>query len=92
VYFQNKQYKEALNEYEQAAALAITVPSLESTWINCKLNITQCAINLGDFSTALTASTEVLKKDGKNLKGLYRRAVTRNHLGFAEEEVDAILL
>jgi tetratricopeptide (TPR) repeat protein len=57
----------------------------ESLWIACKLNAAQCNINLQEYPAAIRKATEALKKDEKNVKALYRRGLSRNHVGLAEE-------
>lgn len=84
--YQAKNYKDALEKYLEAAELVETASSaLEPIFIACKLNCAQACIGLADYPSTVSHCNEVLKKDPRNVKGLYRRGLARNHLGLADE-------
>lgn len=83
--FKDKSFEEALANYTEAADLVEAGDGTSELYIACKLNCAQACINLSDFASAITHSSEVLKKDPQNVKALYRRGLSRNHLGLSEE-------
>ena len=83
--FQNKDYEGALSDYSDAVELASEVSELNSLWISCKLNSALCSFNLQDYPSAISHSSEVIKKDANNVKALYRRGTARNHIGLPDE-------
>lgn len=84
-HFKNKDFSSALKDYSRALELAENISSLDSLWLACKLNVAQVNLNLEDYPGAVSAASDVLTKDGANVKALYRRAVARNRLGQPEE-------
>lgn len=90
--FKEKRFAEALKDYEAAAELAHTLTSQKEVWLSCKLNSALMSINLTDYPTAVVTAGEVLKKDPHNVKALYRRGLSRNHLGLAEEALEDLNL
>lgn len=84
-FFSEKNFSKALEDYEEGAELSESGLPLQALYIALKLNAAQAAINLGKFPDAVDSATEVIKRDPKNVKALYRRGVARNHLGLAEE-------
>lgn len=86
--FKEKRFKEALEKYEEAQEFIEHDEAVEPLWVTCKLNAAQAAINMQDFPLAMTLSTAALKKDPTNVKALYRRGLSRNHLGLVDEALD----
>lgn len=87
-WFKQKSFDEAIKSYEEAAQLIESLSSLSQIWISCKLNASQSAINLGSFTDAVKFASEALSKDSTNIKALYRRGLSRNHLGLYEEALE----
>jgi peptidylprolyl isomerase len=48
--------------------------------ISCWLNEAQCCLKLQDWAGAISASSSVLRKDGENVKALYRRGLANTKL------------
>jgi peptidylprolyl isomerase len=88
LHFQNKKFNDALKDYEEAAELIEAVTDSKPLWITCKLNSALAAINLIDYPSAISFSTQVLKSDPTNVKALYRRGLARNHSGLPEEALE----
>jgi peptidylprolyl isomerase len=84
-YFKAKAFQDALTAYEEAASIVSESADLEALYIACKLNSAQACISLLDYASAVTHASEVIKKDSNNVKALYRRGLSRNHLGLSEE-------
>lgn len=76
--------------YEEACRMADLANNevAELLWISSKLNSSQCSINLNDYPSSIKYASEVLKKDPKNIKALYRRGLSRNKLGLFEEAIE----
>lgn len=89
-HFQAKAYQQAIESYEEAIEIVdgSTSSSLVALFVALKLNCSQSCIGLGDYPSAVVHATEALKKDGTNVKALYRRGLARNHLGLAEEALE----
>jgi|EP01033_Poteriospumella_lacustris_P002230 peptidylprolyl isomerase len=83
--FKEKNYEKALSDYTEAADLVEVGDGTLELYLACKLNCAQACINLTDYASAVTHASEVLKKDPQNVKALYRRGLSRNHLGLSEE-------
>lgn len=83
--FKEKQFREALLLYDEAANAISDVSDHTSLWVTCQLNASQCALSLNNYALANEKASLALSKDGNNIKALYRRGVARNHLGMAEE-------
>mmetsp|Transcript_3145 Transcript_3145/g.3298 ORF Transcript_3145/g.3298 Transcript_3145/m.3298 type:complete len:489 (-) Transcript_3145:398-1864(-) len=97
--FKKKEFEEAFDLYEEASNLLLQKddddymePDAKAVWIVCKLNASQACINMSDYSTAAGAASAVLKEDPENVKALYRRAISRNHLGLPEEALQDLNL
>ena len=86
--FKEKRFDEAIEQYEDAASYIEDMESATSTWSACKLNSSQCAINVQDYTAAADYATQVLNKESNNVKALYRRGLSRNNIGLAEEALD----
>jgi len=86
--FKEKRFSEACENYEEAADFIETEAELVELWVTCKLNAAQCCLSMQDFTRALDFCGAALTKDSNNVKGLYRRAVARNHLGLNEEALE----
>lgn len=87
-HFQNKNYVDALKDYKTAADMAASIPEVADIWVSCKLNCALVCINTQQYPDAVGHASEILEKDGNNVKALYRRGVARNHLGLAEEALE----
>ena len=87
--FKEKRFDEAVDCYEEAASFVEESNDVASVdlWVACKLNCAQCCLLNKDFPRAASFATEGLSK-GDNVKGLYRRAVARNHMGLHDEALD----
>lgn len=83
--FKEKNYNDAIAAYLDAADLVGEVAHLAPLFFACKLNAAQAFLNLTNYPDAIVHCNEVLKRDPNNVKGLYRRAVARNHLGLCDE-------
>ncbi len=85
-HFKEKRFDEAMESYDDAASYVEDVSNAASTelWVTCKLNASQCCIQTKDYPRAAVLATDALSKN-QNVKGLYRRAVARNHMGLHEE-------
>lgn len=90
--FQAKDYEGAMDDYENASNMASDLSALDALWISCKLNVALCNINLHDYPSAISICTEVLKKEGSNVKALYRRGLARNRVGLADEALEDLKL
>lgn len=97
--FKKKEFEEAFDLYEEASNLLLQKddddfmePDAKAVWIACKLNASQACINMTDYSTAISAASAVLKEDSTNVKALYRRAISRNHLGLPEDALKDLTL
>eukprot|EP00607_Mallomonas_marina_P009819 CAMPEP_0182418750 /NCGR_PEP_ID=MMETSP1167-20130531/3126_1 /TAXON_ID=2988 /ORGANISM="Mallomonas Sp, Strain CCMP3275" /LENGTH=484 /DNA_ID=CAMNT_0024593109 /DNA_START=95 /DNA_END=1552 /DNA_ORIENTATION=+ len=88
VLFKEKKYEDCIQKYDEAAEYIEHVANGEALWISCTLNTSQAYINLGDFPSAAGKATAVIKKDPNNIKALYRRALSRNHMGLADEALE----
>lgn len=85
--FKQKDFPEALSQYTAAISFGDDEPDLLDLVITCNLNGALCSINLQEYPGALQFANEALKKDPKNVKGLYRRAIARNGLGMSDEAI-----
>lgn len=83
--FKEKRFDEALEGYEEAATYIEESAEFQEVWMACKLNAAQCALSLADYPQAAALATSALGKSADNVKGLYRRAVARNHMGMHDE-------
>lgn len=83
--FKAKDFDNAVSKYTEAAELVEEVDSALELWLACKLNTAQACINLKDFPSACEAASAALDKDPRSVKALYRRGLSRNHLGLPEE-------
>ena len=86
--FKEKRFDEAVDCYEEAASCVedSTDQAAVDIWTACKLNSAQCMLSSKDYPRAAHFATEALSKgDETNIKGLYRRAVARNHMGMHKE-------
>jgi tetratricopeptide (TPR) repeat protein len=82
--FKARRFKEALAKYQMAAQQCNEEDEAgAATWVTCKVNAALASINMHDYGSALKLSNAALRKDPNHVKGLYRRAVARNHLGMA---------
>ncbi|CAI5441761.1 unnamed protein product [Caenorhabditis angaria] len=104
-HFVNKEYREAIDNYRDALTrldtLILREKPGEPEWevldrknIALYSNMSQCYLNVGDLHEAEETSTEVLKRDEKNEKALYRRARARIaawKLDEAEEDLKTLL-
>ena len=85
--FKEKRFDEAVDCYEEAASCveeSTDAPSVE-VWTACKLNCAQCCLSSKDFPRAAHFATEAMSKGSPSVKGLFRRAVARNHMGLHDE-------
>ena len=59
-----------MSEYASAVELASNSEqdTLAALWLSCKLNMALCCSNLLDHPTAIAHASEVIKKDGSNVK------------------------
>jgi peptidylprolyl isomerase len=85
--FKVKDFETALEHYKEAADLVEIGDGTEELFLACKLNLAQTYINLQDYAAAVTHASDVLKRDARNVKALYRRGVARNHLGLSDEAI-----
>jgi peptidylprolyl isomerase len=92
VAFKAGNFSEALSKYQDAENYCEGLDEAQAIAIACNLNAAQAAINLKDYPTAVTRSTAVLAKDPDNIKGLYRRAVARNHMGDPEKALEDLVV
>lgn len=53
-------------------------------YLACLGNAAQCYINMKDYATAIANCSRVLEKDPDNVKSLFRRGLSRLHLGILE--------
>lgn len=85
--FKEKRFAEACQHYEDAAEYLSEERdgAAEALFLTCKLNTSQCYLSQSLYPEAASAATAVLKKDGHNVKALYRRGLARNHMGLSEE-------
>lgn len=86
--FKEKLFDQAVERYGEAADYIEDVADATSLWVVCKLNAAQALINVHDYSGAIAESTSALKKDATNVKALFRRGMSRIHLGLADEALE----
>lgn len=90
--FKGGDFSTALTKYLDAANYCEGISEADSIALSCNLNAAQAAINLKDYSEAVTRATAVLAQDPNNVKGLYRRGVARNHMGDPERALEDLLV
>lgn len=92
--FKEKRFAEACQSYEDAATFLAEDRGAdgEALFLTCKLNTSQCFLSQNLFPEAASSATAVLKKDGNNVKALYRRGLARNHMGLSEEALADLTL
>jgi peptidylprolyl isomerase len=90
--FKAGDFSTALEKYADAANYCEGMEAGDAIALSCSLNSAQAALNTKDYSAAVTHSTAVLAKDPDNVKGLYRRAVARNHMGDPERALEDLLV
>ena len=56
--------------------------------LSCNLNMAQACLNMKDYTRANEKASLVLKEDPNNIKALYRRGLSRNNLGLADEAME----
>lgn len=85
--FKEKRFDEAIDCYEEAVSCVEenTDQASIDILVACKLNSAQCCISSKDYPRAAHFATDALSKSSDNVKGLYRRAVARNHMGLHKE-------
>jgi len=88
VLFHDKKFREAAMKYEEAAQFVFDdeegelVPEDDQkVFISSWGNAATCYIKLCQWSEAIRCCNEVLKVEGKNFKGLYRRGIAQMHFG-----------
>ena len=86
--FKEGNFKAAADFYAEAVDLLEHTPEGNAIWLSCTLNAAQAFINIHDYSSACTKASAVLKKEPNNIKALYRRGLSRVHLGLAEEALN----
>jgi len=86
--FKEGKFLNAVQKYDEACEYIEHEKSAVSLLLTCRLNESQAFINMGDYSTACSKATAVIKLDPNNVKALYRRGLARNHLGLAEEALE----
>jgi peptidylprolyl isomerase len=86
--FKEKRFAEAITSYEEACDYLENVDAATATWVTCKGNAAQAAINMQDYPQAVHFATEALSKDPTNVKALYRRGLSRNHIGLPDEAME----
>ncbi|KAH7435620.1 hypothetical protein KP509_06G072000 [Ceratopteris richardii] len=76
-------YKEAIEKYSRGKRNLVKVPTAEAAKLQlaCSLNLMSCYLKTGEFQKAIEEGTEVLERDPKNLKALYRRGQAYRELG-----------
>ena len=67
-------------EYDEDFVEEATKAEASALVISCWLNEAQCCLKLGDWAGAISASSSVLRKDGENVKALYRRGLANTKL------------
>lgn len=94
--FKKKVFAEAASKYEHAASYAVDegisgddVPEPERPlYISCWSNVAMCNIKLTEWADATRACNKVLEMESEestNIKALYRRGLSRLHLGLYKE-------
>jgi ankyrin repeat protein len=90
--FNEKQYENAIKHYDVACAFIYSEGDTNltrlSSYLTCKNNAAQCCINLGDYKGAIKFTIQVLLKDPKNVKALYRRGISFMNLNYPEKALD----
>lgn len=92
VAFRAGDFTMALEKYLDAENYCDGIEEGKPVAIACNLNAAQAAINIKDYPVAVTRSTAVLAKDPDNIKGLFRRAVARNHMGDPERAIEDLIV
>eukprot|EP01017_Pseudomicrothorax_dubius_P049411 TRINITY_DN9187_c0_g1_i4.p1 TRINITY_DN9187_c0_g1~~TRINITY_DN9187_c0_g1_i4.p1 ORF type:complete len:181 (+),score=23.03 TRINITY_DN9187_c0_g1_i4:391-933(+) len=65
---------------------------VDQVFIPCNLNMSLCYLKLKGYSTAVHFATEVLNKDEKNIKALYRRGTAYIYLSEFEKAKEDLKL
>lgn len=94
-YFKLKEFQNAAGKYEEACKLfdeedgdINNIAGAKEIVIACKLNSAQCHINLTTYTYAIDKCNYVIKLEPNNIKALFRRGVSRCHIGNPEEAVN----
>jgi len=86
--FKEKNFEEAFRLYEEATKMLDYVDSGKEIVLSCNLNMAQACLNMKDYTRANEKASLVLKEDPNNIKALYRRGLSRNNLGLADEAME----
>lgn len=87
-YFKGQRFSLALHQYQKTRNFAQISSGLESDaqtemhelWLTSTLNSALCHLKLGEHNKAKHAATEVLEKDGENVKAHFRRGSALQNL------------
>jgi len=101
-YFKSQRFSLALHQYQKTRNFAQISSGLESEaqtemhelWLTSTLNSALCHLKLGEHNKAKHAATEVLEKDGGNVKAHFRRGSALQNLCDYEAAIldfDAVL-
>lgn len=82
--FKMKNFEAAVKKYMDACEFLEDAATSEVK-LSCQLNAAQAYINLGDYASASSQASAVLKVQPDNVKALFRRGVARIHMGSPEE-------
>jgi len=86
--FKEKNFEEAYRLYDEAVKMLDYVDAGKEIVLACNLNMAQACLNMKNYTGANEKAGLVLKEDPNNVKALYRRGLSRNSLGLAEEAME----
>ena len=86
--FKDGQFQQAAAKYLDAINMLEGIEDQNALLLSCQLNVAQANINIKDYTSAIKNATAALNLDSNNVKALYRRGLSYNHVGNPELAIE----